>query len=292
MKTKTIFTLGILMLYVFGMVAFAQALIVNSNFITIYPGEEGKVTLEVNNNENFDIEDVSVRLNLGDLPFSVSGDSEKSLDDLNEDDDDKASFNIVAFTSITPGDYNIPYTVEYTNSDTDEKLTKEGTFGLRVSAKTELDFAGEVNQGAIVGSQGKVTLEVINKGLGDIKSVSVQVFPSGFDLLSTNKVFIGTISADDTDIASYDVVFSSSNPTLSATVSYKDFDNNDQVQTISVPLKVYTREEALNLGLIQTSRTGLYVGVIVVLIIVWLVYRSIRKRRKNKKRELENNKGR
>lgn len=282
--------------------SFISGLVVNADYITLYPGEKGKVTIEIDNNENFDIEGISIALELGgkkifnefgvvvgeteSLPFTVVGSSEKDVDDIDEDDDDSVSFTLKASTDITPGDYNIPYTIKYSNAEEDnETFEKTGSFGLRVSAKTELDFTVEVNENAIVGDEGKISLEIINKGLGEIKSVSVQIFPSGFELLSKDKIFIGTVNADDTDIASFDVIYKTSNPTLSAKVNYKDFDNNDQTKTVNLPIKVYTREEALKLGLIKESRTGIYIGIAIVLIIAWFIYRKIKKRRKNKERK-------
>ena len=45
-------------------------------------------------------------------------------------------------------------------------------------------------------------------------------------------------------------------------------------------IEVYTQEEAIALGLIQKSNTLTYVIILVVLIVVWFIYRSWRKRKK------------
>lgn len=277
-------TLIILALALILTLKMASALVVNSDYITIYPGEQGKVDIKIENNENFDIQDISISLDFTNLPFTSVGSSEKNIDDINEDDDDSVSFTLKASTDIKPGDYSIPYTIKYTNVNTDENLKKEGNFGIRVSARTDLDFSVDVNQGPVVGQQGKISLEIINKGLGDIKSILVEVTPNGFELLSNDKVFIGTINADDTDSASFDVIYKNTNPILNARVTYKDFDNNDQVQEINLPFKVYTNEEALKLGIIKKDNTFLYIIVLVVIIVIWLVWRRIRKKRKNNKK--------
>jgi len=258
---------------------FVSAIVVDTNYVTIYPGESGKVTLNIENNGNFDIEDVSVALDLSDLPFTSVGSSEKDLDNLYEDDDDSASFTLRASTDITPGDYSIPYLIKYTNQDTSEIENKTGTFGLRVSAKTDLDFVAETVGNAISGKEGEISLEIINKGLGEIKSVSVQIFPQGFELLSKDKIFVGTIDADDYDTAAFDVIYRTANPTFSARIDYKDFDNNDQTETVTLPLKVYTQEQALSLGIIQNPSYTIYI-VIGVLVIAFFIYRRIRKKRK------------
>ena len=267
-----------------------SSVVVDANYVTLYSGEQGVVNINIENNENFDIEDVSIVLNLDDVPFTSVGSSEKDVDDLDEDDDDRVSFTLRPSTDITPGDYNIPYTLTYFNADNNndsEVLGKEGSFGIRVSAKTELDFSIEIREIAIVGQEGRFSLEVINKGLGEVKSVSVQIFPNGFELLSKDKVFIGSIDADDTDIASFDVIYKIKTPSLSARVEYKDFDNIGQTETINIPFKAYTTEEAIELGLIQKSNTRTYLITGIVILIIWFVWRKIKKKRKEKNRRVE-----
>ncbi len=285
MKTQTNLskiTFGILLI-VFAL-GFVSAIIVDSNYITTYSGESGKVTLNIENNENFDIEDVSVALDLSELPFTSVGSSEKDIDDLDEDDDDDISFTLRASTDIIPGDYDIKYIVKYVNADNDsETYEKTGTFGLRVSAKTDIDFSVEVDENAIIGKDGRVSLEIINKGLGEIKSVSVQIFPQGFELLSNNKIFMGTIEADDSDTATFKVIYKTANPTLSVKIDYKDFDNQDQTETVNLPFKVYTRERALELGIIKNPNYIPYIGI-GILVVAFFIYRGIRKRREKNRR--------
>ena len=180
--TKTIIALGILAVYLFSMIAFASAVLVDADYITVYAGEEGKVSINVENNENFDIEDVSVSLVLStlsstrqliSLPFAIIGSSAKSLDDLDTDDDDSASFTLRASNDATPGDYNIPYVVRYTKEGNTNQSKSEGTFSIRVSAETDLDFGADVKgatiDSAIVGQKGKITLEIIEGGATNVK---------------------------------------------------------------------------------------------------------------------------
>ena len=301
-QTKILIALATLALYVISIISFASAILVDADYITIYPGEQGSVRIDVENNENFDIESVSVAIVLStvtstgtivSLPFSIAGSSEKGLDDLNTDDDDSATFTIKASTDIKPGDYNIFYVIKYTNLDTDADVQKQGSFGIRVSAKTDIDFGVEVRgsktEPAIVGQQGRITLEIINRGLGDLKSVSVTVKPQGYDLVSKEKVFVGSISAEDSDTVSWDVLFKTKNPTLNAVITYNDFDNKEKTENITIPLQIYTREEALQLGLIKKNNTAFYLGTAVALILIWFIYRGIRKARKKKAREAERN---
>ena len=287
MKKKIFILIGLALILSFG---YISALIVDVDYITIYHGEEGRVNFNIDNNEDFDIKDVSVALGLNNLPFTSVGSSEKSIEDIDEGDEEDVSFTLRAATDITPGDYDISYTIKYTDADSndEEKYNKTGSFGIRVSARTDIDFSAEAKgtdaESAIAGEQGQISIEIINKGIGEIKSASVEIEAVGFELISSNKIFVGSISGDDTDIATFDVIFQIKNPSLKAKVTYKDFDNNNQEQTVNMPLKVYTREEALEKCLIKNGNAMTYGIVIVVLLILWLVWRSWRKRRKNKKK--------
>jgi hypothetical protein len=264
---------------IFISLSLVSALSVDADYVSVYPGEEGKISIDIHNNDDFDIEFVSMELNLEKVPFITIGSSEKSIDEIDEDDKEKVTFTIKPSTEVIPGDYEIPYTIKYTNVDTETIATKTGSFGLRVNAKTELAFSTE-SKNNVINQKGKITLKIVNKGLGEVKFISVQVFPQGYDLLSPDTVYIGNIASDDSDTASFDVFFNTLSPSVSAKVTYKDLDNKDQSKTVILPIGVYTEEKALELGIIHKSNTMFYVGIIVVLLIIWFIYRKIKKRNK------------
>lgn len=292
-KTLTIFALVFL-----ASMSLASAISVDAEYVTLYPGEQDSITIEVENTGSFDIEDVSIQLIVGgflpddtpiSLPFAIIGSSEKDLDDLDEDDDDSVTFTLRASIDITPGDYNIPYVLRFVDADdNDDDFERTGSFSIWVSSKTDIDFGieirGDETNNAILDKGGKISLEIINKGLGEIKSVSVQIIPEGFNLLSKEKIFVGSIDADDTDLASFDVIFKSTEPVLRAVVTYKDFDNNEQKETVSLPFKVYTKDEALEMGLIKKGNTTRNIVIVVLVIIGWIIWRRARKKRRNNKK--------
>ncbi len=284
-RNKKIIISGIILfLYLLGALHLASALIVDSDFATIYPGEEETIDLEVENNLNYDLKDVSVSLILSDVPFTSVGSSTEIIDDIDEDDDESASFRLRASSDAAPGDYSIPYEIRYENEDDNETIQR-GTFGIRISARTDLDFLVEAENN-IIGQQGQITLEIINKGLGEIKAVSVEIQPQGFRPISKEKVFLGNIDAEDSDTVNFDVLFTSANPTVTAIIKYKDFDNNDQTETVNLQTRAYTSEEAADLGLTQRSNFVFWIVIVVLLVIVWIIWRVIRKRRKNNSKEI------
>ena len=133
---------------------FISAVTVDADYVTLYSGEEGRVTLNIENNENFDIEDISIAIDLSEVPFTSVGSSVRDIDDINENDDDSVSFTLRPSTDIIPGDYDIPYSVKYVNAENNtEDFTENGSFGIRVSAKTDLDFSAETREVSIVGKK-------------------------------------------------------------------------------------------------------------------------------------------
>jgi len=264
---------------------------VDVEYHTIFSGEEKQIKIMVENNENFDMEEVSLLLDVSEIPFTILSSSERELDNLDEDDEDSTSFVLKSSTEIIPGDYQIPYELNYLNVEEDKKEKKKGSFGIRVSAKTELDFVSEMKgkntEIAIMGQEGRLTLEIINKGLGEIKSVGVELFPEGFELLSKEKIFVGSIDADDTDTANFDVIYTHKNGVLNAKVTFKDFDNKKQTETIILPFRVYTKEKALELGIINKNKMGQYLGILFLITLIWIIVKKVRKvKRKNNKQIL------
>ena len=80
-------------------------------------------------------------------------------------------------------------------------MEKKGSFGVEVSAKTELSYSVESEMN-VIGEQGRIALKIINSGLGDIRFVNVKLgTASGYDLLSPSQVYVGTVNSDDFETA-------------------------------------------------------------------------------------------
>tara|TARA_Y100000310_G_scaffold164484_1_gene164262 strand:- start:3324 stop:3905 length:582 start_codon:yes stop_codon:yes gene_type:complete len=189
---------------------------------------------------------------------------------------------VKASQDIEPGDYNVPYSLSYVDSE-ENFVQKSGSIGIVVGAETELDFNFELERN-VVGEQGQVSLRIINEGFGDIKFVSVRIVPEGFTIIGTESEYIGTIDSDDFETATFDVLFDSDKARILAVINYKDFGNVEQIENVNRDLKVYSVEEGIELGIIERNNSFMYVILIVVIVGLWLVYRSVKKRRKLRKK--------
>jgi hypothetical protein len=242
------------------------------------PGSEQDITVKIKNTLSDDATDVSLTLNIPTgTPFSIVSSSDtKDIDSGNTENFD---FTIKASNVAKAGDYSIQYTLTYSINGTAILPPKTGTFTLTVEANPEISYTATA-ENPVVGTQGKIKLTIVNKGLGDAKFVSVKITPQGYTLLSEDNNYVGTISSDDSTTISLDAIFNEKNPTLNVQIEYKDFNNQKITKTINLPITVYSPEEALKLGIIKQNNTFLYVIVGVIGIGVWIVVRKIRKKKR------------
>jgi hypothetical protein len=279
---KRIIALGIVALIVVLAVSLVSAVTIESVFADdLVPGQEGQIRIEVENTLQNDVKDVSIRLDFTGLPFRPVGSSEENIDELDEDEDEEFVFRIKAANDIKPGDYQIPYTLEFI--DEDKNKERKGSIGVSVKANSELIFSiSQENQ--IVNKEGTITFKIVNKGFGDAKFLTVKIIPESYTLLSDSDVYIGTVDSDDFETATFDVFYKEKNPLFIASVQYKDFDNKNIVKTVNLPIVVYSEDEAVELGIIKKNNVPVYIGVVVTLILIWIFYRVMRKYLRNKRR--------
>ncbi len=278
-KIKIGFSVVVLLLLVISTLSLASAMTVKSvKASNFQPGSQQKISINVKNTLNENTEDVSLTLDLSKVPFTLI-DSDSDNVEINDEDTENLDFTLKALGDAKAGDYQIPYTLNYKIEGTSEVKTKTGTFSLTIEANPELVYSVNT-ENAIVGSKGKIIFKIVNKGLGDAKFLSVKITSEGYTLLSESENYIGTVSSDDSETASFDVIFKDKNPTLTAQVEYKDFNNEKKTKTVTLPVTVYSTEEALSLGIIKPDNTPVYLGAGVVIFVAWMVVRKIRKKKR------------
>lgn len=282
MKTKNFTCIGFLIIFLLNL-NLASAVIIDSVEIgSLYPGESSLLRIEVKNIFQEDVEQVSLVLNLENTDFTTIGSSEDSQEKIKDGDKEIFNFNLKASNNLIPGDHNVPYTITYIYDDgTEEKeYSKTGSFGVSVGAKTDLDFSIETSNN-IVERQGRITLEIINRGLGELKSVQVKVNAAKtYELISPENIFVGNIDGEDSERINFDVIFKEKNVQFSAQIHYKDFNNQNQIETINLPVKVYSVKEAKELGIIQQNNFLFYIFIVIILLVLFFVWKKLRKKKK------------
>lgn len=254
----------------------ASAMVVKSvDANNFQPGNEQDIKVEIKNTLSSDVKDVSLTLDTTGLPFSIIN-SEDSINGINSDDTEIFNFAIKSSNDAKAGNYQIPYILSYNLNGTQ---IKKGTFTLTIEANSELVYSASTDT-PVVGNHGKIILNIVNQGLGDAKFASVLIIPEGYTLLSGSNVYIGTISSDDSQSESFNVIFEKQDPVLTAQITYKNFNNQLVTKIINLPLTVYSKEEALKLGLIKQDNSFFYVISVALLFGAWVIVKKIRKKKR------------
>ena len=252
----------------------------------VAPGSKFSVDLTVTNDLNDDINDVEVSLDLSQVQFSPVGSSTQSETEIREDKSREFSFDLKANPDISGGSYKIPVTVKYkVNGNLSQPINS--FISVLVSSKPVYNL--DSDSVLIQNQKGSLDIKITNIGLTQAKFLEMELGAGNYNILSAPRVYIGNLDSDDFDTASYSIYIKSSGITsFPVTLRYRDSANKEYIDTQAINLKVYSQDEAINLGLIAKSNTGLYILIIVLVIGIYIVYRIIRGILKRRKKKLEN----
>jgi len=255
---------------------------VKSNPSEVQPGEKFALELKIENNLDKDVENVIVDLDLNEkIPFApYQSSNEIRIEEIGEGDEEKVGFDLIAFSDAVSGTYTIPVHIKYNNE------TENFLVSVIINAKPKIDVSSEGSV-LIKGTSGKITLMIVNSGLGDAKFLSVSLSQvNGIDLTSPNRVYIGDIDSNDFDTADFNVFVSANAPStisLPVELTYTDSRNNEVTENKIIIIKSYTQKEAISLGLINKNNTFLIIISVVGVLILFFIYRRIRKKARNKR---------
>ena len=251
----------------------------------IAPGETSMIKLGIENNAQNDIIDVSVALDLKEVPFApFDSSSEFNIDKIRDGEIEYAEFEIIALNNAASGIYKIPVQISYEESGTIK--TKDSLISISVNSDPLIGVS--VEDGLLLKNQkNDISVRVVNKGLSDVKFLEVEIGSStSYTLLSQKNIYIGDLDSDDFDSVDFTIYFKPNTLNtinLPVSITYKDALNEKYTEEFTIPLTVYSQERAIELGLLTQSNTQTYVVVIIVLIVAYIVYRKVKKYMKFRK---------
>ncbi len=258
---------------------FVNAQIAISSFETfpsqVSPGESIQLKVVLENVGDQDIKNVLVKLDLSQVPFApLRSSTEKIIDEINDEDQVIIYFDLVALPSAESQIYKIPIKISYDN------ITKDSLISLEVNAKAKLDLILEESTLVKINDNGKVTLKLINNGLSQIKFLKITLQDSqAYESLSPNSIYIGQIDVDDFETAEYNIIPKIKNPQLNLMINYKDSNNNEFTENKYLTLKVYSEEEAKQLGLVKQSSLLTILIPILIIILIFFIYKKLKKKK-------------
>lgn len=302
MKPKILITFGILLSLVFLNIALISALMIGSVTTTpneIAPGEVSIIELSLENNAEEDIKDVSVSLifrelvkdsfdnivSINEIPFApYNSASEYNIDEIKDGKTKYAKFKIKALNDADSGIYKIPIEISYEAGG----IVKTKNSLISLTVNSEPIISASLEEGLFLkGQENEVIIKIVNKGLSDARFLEAEIKKGTYyTILSPQKIYIGDLDSDDFDSANFRVYFKPNVPgtvRLPVKVTYKDVLNKKYTEDLNLQLRAYSREEAVQLGLLKRNNTVIYVVVVVVLIILYIIYRKLKKKLREKK---------
>ena len=279
------------MLLVLILVGSVSAVNINSvNSVEIEPGKTGLINIDVENNHEFDVEDVSLILDLSSVPIApYFSSAEAFIGQLDEGDEESINFNVVVSAGAELGLYKIPVMISYVDKDGVEFDKVDFISVLVVSDPKISVYLDEPNY--IVGNRADISVQIVNRGLSDVKFLSIELKDSSFyDLLSLDEIYVGDLDSDDFDNAEYKLILNYPLPNkinLLFKIKYYDANNNFYSEDVTLVADVYSVEKAKQLGLISNVDYTWLPILIVILIVSFIVYRIIKKRRRKSRMKSE-----
>ena len=289
MKIK-IFCLICMALISLSMIQAVSVTDVSSSPLEVSPGESIKVTLEVENIFDYNIYNLNVKLDLSgaDVPFApYQSSSEKFLDELESDENEEFDFKLIVFPNTHTGIYKIPVEIRYTYGTVNKTGEKEELISITVNSEPELKIALEDSTVLIRGKENIFSIKIINSGLSDVKFIYMTVSETAkLKIFSEKEQYMGDIDSDDFDSVEYNIYLEEDAPgliSMPVTLNFMDSTNKKFSETKTLTLKTYSLKEAQILGLAKKPRFILYV-ILPVLIVAYIIYRILKKRRLKKDR--------
>ncbi len=288
MKTKILFTLCMLLISL-TFISAVSITDVTSTPEEVAPGDVVKVSLEIENIFEEDVKNLNVKLDLSEenVPFApYQSSSEKFLDELNDGDKEDFNFKLIVLPSAHTGIYKIPVKISYKNIDGNES-EKQELISITVNSEPELKISLDDSAVLIRGKENEFSIKIINSGLADVKFLYVSINNAAkLKIISEKEQYIGDIDSDDFDSVEYRAYVeedASSSISLPVTLKFRDSTNKEFSETRILTLKTYSLKEAQMFGLVKKPNFIPYI-VVSVLVIAYIVYRILKKRKLKKSR--------
>jgi hypothetical protein len=250
----------------------------------IGPGEKGKISFSIKNYADSTAENIKVKLDLSgsSVPIApLNSVGEKTISLLNSRKETVVEFDVIALSDAEAKIYKIPVEVKYYDN-LGKSYNISNVFALPVSKEPDVYFISDGTTLSGEGTTGTVTIKIVNSGATGIKFLDMKVLPSeDYELLSSDRSYIGKIDSDDYETAEFSLHLKNS-PNLEfnipIAVSYQDSTNYnyEKKDTIKVSMAKTKYEKKNGNG----SSSWLIIAIIVV-VLGFILYRRWAKKKEN-----------
>ncbi|MBN1156211.1 COG1361 S-layer family protein [Candidatus Woesearchaeota archaeon] len=261
-------------------------------------GRETELSIKIKNYADSMLKDIKLKLELiryaatataityTELPFSTVGSSNEIIVyELKPKEETEVKFNLIADAETAADVYKIPLTISYSDN-LGINYSKQNLVTVIVGDKPEILATVDSTTILRAGMKGTATVKFVNKGVGKIKFLDVELLESEqYDIISSPRDYLGNIDSDDYETTDFKIYVKpgESDVKLNVGLKYKDAENRAYDEAMDVPLKLYSSSDIKKYELEKKSNTTGIVIIIVIVVIGLGGYVMYKKKRKKSK---------
>ncbi len=249
----------------------------------IAPGNSGEVNILVKNVADSLLKDIKFKLDFtdDDIPLSpYKSSSERRIFELETNHQKYLTFKIIADPSAVSGLYKVPMTITY-NDEKGTSYSVSDILTILVGEKPKLTAYIKKSSMLQAKKGSKVTIEIANTGTTDVKFLELTILPSeNYQLLTTSNYFyLGDVDSDDTESEEIEIYFSKRVKTLEIPIQLKYYDANNKnyQQNFNLNMNLYSSGQLKKFGILEKSKAGSYLFLIILIVGGIFLYRKYRK---------------
>ncbi|OIO64128.1 hypothetical protein COY28_01545 [Candidatus Woesearchaeota archaeon CG_4_10_14_0_2_um_filter_57_5] len=247
---------------------------------TIAAGQKGALDLAVKSRNAY-IKNLRATLALAGTSLLPSGESaEQFIGDMPKGASALAHFPLIASTTATSGVESMLVWFMFEDRD-GVAYTKNATLSAIIRNEPSYLVNIDDTEGLIEGKQGKLVISVSNTGAAEMRYAIMELLPNdAFDIISSPKLYLGNLASDDYETAEYTLHVKSTGDAVPvmAKLAFKDEFDQEYSTTATLPLTLYTTQQAIALGIITAPRNYLPVIIVLVVALVWWLLRRRKKK--------------
>ena len=239
---------------------------------TVNPGRVATLQLDVQNNANSRLREVTTQLQLADTPFvPTQAATRQRVGDLSTGQSASVTYQLTAKPEASAGIYSIPVTLSYQDRN-GNNVDQQDTIGITITTpqrtSATVDNVQRTSQGA------EISVRIVNAGLSEIKFLETRVdAASGYTIREQERsAYLGNVNSDDWQTMRFEIQTDQEEVEIPLTYNFLDTFNepHEEQQTLLVTLPA---QQGGGLG-------GL--SIIVLLLVLAGGYWAYKKRKKSK----------
>ncbi|HLC32301.1 MAG TPA: COG1361 S-layer family protein [Candidatus Nanoarchaeia archaeon] len=242
----------------------------------VVPGQITDLMLRLRNSGKVAVKNIDVGIELEDSSFStINSGTKKRVDSIPAGGSATVLFKLASDTNTEIKLYNVPVSLSF-QDERNTQFNESAKISLVVNAPPELALTVDSTQFTDKMTPGTVSLKVVNKGVTNLKYVTVRLATTqDYDVLSSsNEAYVGNLDSDDFETVDFTVKPLVSNPRLAVQVEFKDPYNAAFSQSYDLPLRIITDDD------LGKGTSYWPVIVIVILVIGVVVYWRMRRKKR------------